>query len=126
MHIGAHDTVALTWINSLPHLILCLVNLMFFKLAISLSPCLGAMFRSVTIGLSSLDIYTTVNGILASCDLSTAVIEQYKQENAEKEGEFPRPVEWHQSYYAYTGKKNPKDNVQRKQGRPEITLRYFQ
>ncbi|XP_784547.3 T-cell activation inhibitor, mitochondrial [Strongylocentrotus purpuratus] len=85
----------------------------------------GVIFRSVKIGLSSLDIYTTVNGILASCDLSTAVIEQYKQENAEKEGEFPRPVEWHQSYYAYTGKKNPKDNVQRKQGRPEITLSYW-
>nr|XP_054748371.1 T-cell activation inhibitor, mitochondrial-like [Lytechinus pictus] len=85
----------------------------------------GLIFKRVKISLSSSDIDTSVNSILESCDLSTALIEQYKKENAEKEGEFPRPIEWHQSYYTYTGKKNPKDHVQQKQGKPEITLSYW-
>ena len=80
-------------------------------------------FRSVSITLSSSDIYTTVQSVLEACALPTALVRQFKEENDSKGGAFPRSVEWHSSYYTYTGKKNPHERVQQRQKKPEITLR---
>ncbi|XP_072169009.1 T-cell activation inhibitor, mitochondrial-like [Diadema setosum] len=81
--------------------------------------------KSVNINLTSLDVYTTVRGVLESCTLSTALVDRYKQENDAARGVFPRPVEWHHSYYEYTGKKNPNTKVHQRPRKPDITLSYW-
>ncbi|XP_038076716.1 T-cell activation inhibitor, mitochondrial-like [Patiria miniata] len=79
-----------------------------------------SVFRSVTVSLLNRDIYTTVNNLLETCSLPTNNLQEI---SASRPLPFPRPIEWHHSYYAYTGKTDPYAEVKAKRQPAKDSLR---
>ncbi|XP_033625496.1 T-cell activation inhibitor, mitochondrial-like [Asterias rubens] len=82
----------------------------------------GQAFRTVTVSLLTRDVYTTVSNILKTCSLSTKDLQGFSPNPA---APFPRPIDWHHSYYTYTGKKNPNVATHQARHRAKDSLRYF-
>ncbi|XP_022083944.1 T-cell activation inhibitor, mitochondrial-like isoform X2 [Acanthaster planci] len=80
----------------------------------------GGVQPSKQVSLLARDIYTTVSNILETCSLPTNSLQEL---SAHRPLPFPRPVEWHHSYYAYTGKKDPYAEVYAKHQPAKDSLR---
>ncbi|CAL1537562.1 unnamed protein product [Lymnaea stagnalis] len=77
----------------------------------------GQVMKQVRISLTTGNLRDTVMGILGACGLSDSHVPQSKISYGSD-----RPIDWHPSYYAATGKPNPK--VQKVDNRPTaLTLR---
>ncbi|KAM9308644.1 T-cell activation inhibitor, mitochondrial [Gastrophryne carolinensis] len=81
-------------------------------------------FRTVHFTLDTRDLLSTVLGILNSCSLSTDHVQSSAGGMAtqKKAGTaFYRPIKWDKTYYAFTGFKDPEEELEQAQ-RAEITI----
>ncbi|KAM5158370.1 T-cell activation inhibitor, mitochondrial [Mantella aurantiaca] len=81
-------------------------------------------FRTVSFTLDSRDMRSTVLGILNSCSLSTDHVQSSTKSTAslnKAATSFYRPIKWNKSYYAFTGFKDPEEELEQAQ-RAEITI----
>ncbi|XP_077347597.1 T-cell activation inhibitor, mitochondrial [Lithobates pipiens] len=81
-------------------------------------------FRTVSFTLDSRDMLSTVLGILNSCSLSTDHVQcSVKGTASPRKGAttFYRPIKWDKSYYAFTGFKDPEEEMAQAH-RAEMTI----
>ncbi|XP_072268462.1 T-cell activation inhibitor, mitochondrial isoform X1 [Pyxicephalus adspersus] len=72
-------------------------------------------FRSVSFTLDSKDLLSTVLGILNSCSLSTDHVQSPDKGTTppkKEETTFYRPIKWNKSFYAFTGTKDPEEELE--------------
>ena len=87
-----------------------------------------AGFRSVSISLHTKDVLSTVVNILKSCSLPVEHMKGLKArtDTAKRPPEagmpFYRPIKWDKSYYAFTGFRDPEQELQQAK-RVQPTLR---
>ncbi|XP_034029640.1 T-cell activation inhibitor, mitochondrial [Thalassophryne amazonica] len=83
-------------------------------------------FRPVTFTLQTNDVLSTITNILKSCSLPVEHVQA--SEETWKTGPrggvpFFRPIRWHKSYYAFTGLRDPEDELQQiKTVEPTLSL----
>ncbi|XP_053570237.1 T-cell activation inhibitor, mitochondrial [Bombina bombina] len=78
-------------------------------------------FRSVSFTLNTKDLLKTVLDILSSCSLSTDHVQGSSVDSREVKHGFYRPIRWDKTYYAFTGFKDPEEELEQAQ-RVEITI----
>lgn len=92
------------------------------------APSWSSGFRTVSFTLHTKDVLSTVTNILKSCSLPVEHMSTLKS-SPEKSGRTPepavpfyRPIKWDKSYYAFTGFRDPEEDLQQAR-RVEPTLR---
>lgn len=92
------------------------------------APSCSSGFRTVSFTLRTKDILSTVTNILKSCSLPVEHMSRLKS-SREKSSRTPepavpfyRPIKWDKSYYAFTGFRDPEEDLQQAT-RVEPTLR---
>lgn len=88
------------------------------------APSWSSGFRTVSFTLRTKDVLSTVTNILKSCSLPVEHMSALKPspEASEPAAPFYRPIKWDKSYYAFTGFRDPEEDLQRAT-RVEPTLR---
>ncbi|KAM9798073.1 T-cell activation inhibitor, mitochondrial [Neosynchiropus ocellatus] len=72
-------------------------------------------FRSVSFILRTSDVLSTVKNVLKSCNLPVEHMEQMEASSrrpAEEHATIYRPIKWDKSYYAFTGFRDPEEELQ--------------